>query len=60
MNSCQSFNFNSKRHKLVEKYHAHMNQKSHGEGANDIHSNLLQKRLIMQMQKKKNRYADEY
>jgi len=58
LNACQSNNFNQKRHKLVEKYHAHMNQKSHGEGNDDQHSNMLQKRLIMQMQQKKNRYGE--
>jgi len=45
--------FDKKRHKLVEKVHAHLNQKSHGEAHNDAHSNALQKRLVNAMKKKK-------
>ena len=45
--------FEKKRHKLVEKAHAHLNQKSHGEAHNDAHSNALQKRLVTAMMKKK-------
>ena len=45
--------FDKKRHKLVEKAHAHLNQKSHGEAHNDAHSNALQKRLVSAMMKKK-------
>ena len=45
--------FDKKRHKLVEKSHAHLNQKSHGEAHNDAHSNFLQKKLVTAMMKKK-------
>lgn len=45
--------FEKKRHKLVEKGHAHLNQKSHGEAHNDAHSNALQKKLVNAMRKKK-------
>ena len=45
--------FEKKRHKLVEKGHAHLNQKSHGEAHDDAHANNLQKKLVNAMRKKK-------
>ena len=42
-----------KKHKLFEKSHAHLNQKSHGEAHNDAHSNSLQKKLVLAIRQKK-------